>query len=185
VLGSIDVADAQLTTRRVWLRGTTTGRWALLLSFAPPGGALDGSLPPGATVDADVHYYPGAGQLRALVGTEHARAPGVPDLDGSSVTAAAEQFGALLADDPWAERVPVVLRGAPVPPPSDPGRWAFRDEAGATVPLVRGVEAWPLLARSMGDPVDVVGEWTRQGLLPLSFLPHPLDPVFSTEVLSR
>jgi hypothetical protein len=36
----------------------------------------------------------------------------------------------------------------------------------------------------MGDPVRVCAEWTRQGLRPLSFLPHPLDPVFSTEVVA-
>ncbi len=53
------------------------------------------------------------------------------------------------------------------------------------MPLLPGAEAWPLLARSMGDPIEVIGEWTRQGFLPLGFLPHPLDPVFSGEVLSR
>ncbi len=71
-----------------------------------------------------------------------------------------------------------------MPPDGDGGRWLFRGEDGGAVPLVPGVEAWPLVARSMGDPVEVVGEWTRRGFLPLSVLPHPLDPVFSTEVLS-
>lgn len=185
VLGYVDVPDYQVTTRRVWLRGEATGRWVLLLSFAAGGADLDAGVMPGVTLDADVHLYPGAGQHRGLVGTEHARTDGVGDVPGAGVAEAAERFAALLGEDPWAERLPVVLRGAPVPPLDDTGRWLFRDEDGDAVPLVAGAEAWPLLARSMGDPVEVAGEWTRHGFLPLGFLPHPLDPVFSSEVLSR
>jgi hypothetical protein len=185
VLGLVDVADYRLTSRRVWLRGLRSGRWAVLLSFAAGGAGLDSTVLPGVTIDADLHFYPGAGQHRALVGTEHSRVEGVPDVPGIGVRRAAEQFGALVAADPWAERLPVVLHGAPVPPGDERARWLFRGEDGAAVPLPSGTEAWPLLARSMGDPVDVAGEWTRRGFLPLGFLPHPLDPVFSVEVLSR
>lgn len=185
VLGYVDVADYRLTTRRVWMRGLSTGRWALLLSFAAGGADLDTSVMPGVTIDADVHFYSGAGQHRALVGVEHERTRGVPGGPAESVTGAAERYAALLAADPWAERLPVVLRGAPVLPDVDGRPWLFRDEAGAAAPMTPGAEAWPLLARSMGDPVDVAGEWTRQGFLPLGFLPHPLEPMFSTEVLTR
>jgi hypothetical protein len=184
VLGLVDVADYRLTSRRVWMRGTVTGRWAVLLSFAVGGSTLDDTVLPGTTIDADLHFYPGAGEHRALVGTEHARVDGVPPIAGTGVGEAAARFGALLAGDPWAERLPVVLHGAPVPPVEDGERWSFRGEDGVAVPLVPGVEAWPLLARSMGDPIDVAGEWTRRGLLPLGFLPHPLEPVFSVDVLS-
>lgn len=185
VLGLVDVVDDRLASRRVWLRGTSSGRWAVLLSFAAGGASPDSTVQPGVTIEADLHLYPGSGQHRALVGTEHGRVDGVPDVPGVGVRRAAELFGALVAADPWAERMPVVLHGAPVPPADDGGRWLFRGEDGAAVPLPPGVEAWPLLARSMGDPVHVVGEWTRRGFLPLGFLPHPLDPVFSLEVLSR
>jgi hypothetical protein len=184
VLGLVDVPDYRLTTRRVWLRGERTGRWALLLSFAVAGAGLDETVLPGSTLDADLHFYPGAGQLRGLVGTEHSRAGSVPDVPGVSVTEAASAFGDLLTADPWAERLPVVLAGAPLPPASDGGRWRFRSADGGVVPLPAGAEAWPLLARSMGDPIDVMGEWSHQGFHPLGFLPHPLDPVFSVEVLS-
>jgi hypothetical protein len=191
VLGSVDVPGDRVTARRVWLRGVATGRWALLLSYAVPGAALDASVVPGETVDADLHFYPGAGQHRALVGTEHGRAEGLPELVAHGVRRAAEDYGALLAEDPWAELCPVLVSGAPAPPDGAGGvddaargavRWTLRDEDGATVPLLPGVEAWPLLARSMGEPVPVFGEWTRRGFRPLSVLPHPHDPVFSTEV---
>ncbi len=185
VLGCLDVADYPLTTRRVWLRGARTGRWALLLSFAAGGAALDAAVLPGVTVDADLHLYPGAGQYRALVGVEHARAAGVGEVPGEDVRGAASRFAALLADDPWAERMPAVLTGAPLLPRTDGGPWLFRTEDGCVVPLLTATEPWPLLARSMGDPVEVAGEWTRHGFRPLGLLPHPLDPVFVGELQAR
>jgi hypothetical protein len=183
-LGSVDVADDRLAARRVWVRGERSRRWALLLSFAAGGAGLDADVMPGVTLDAELHFYPGSGQLRGLVGTEHARTESVPDVPGVPVQVAAAAFGDLLVADPWAERLPVVLTGAPVPPQQERGRWWFRSPDGSAVPLPPGAEAWPLLARSMGDPIDVMGEWSHQGFLPLGFLPHPLDPVFSVEVLS-
>lgn len=183
-LGSVDVVEDRLTARRVWLRGERTCRWVLLLSFAAGGAPLDAEVMPGVTLDADVHVYPGSGELRGLVGAVHARTQSVPEVPGSLVGEAAAAFGDLLAADPWADRLPVVLTGAPVPPERDRGRWWFRSPDGTAVPLLPGAEAWPLLARSMGDPIEVMGEWTHDGFLPLGFLPHPLDPVFSGEVLS-
>jgi hypothetical protein len=184
VLGLVDVPDYRLTSRRVWLRGSVSGRWAVLLSFAVGGAGLDTTVLPGVTIDADLHFYPGAGEHRALLGAEHDRLEGVLDAPGIGVGEAAAAFGALVAADPWAERLPVVLHGAPIPPDDAEQRWSFRGEDGLAVELVPGAGAWPLLARSMGDPIDVAGEWTRRGFLPLGFLPHPLDPVFSVEVLS-
>ena len=39
VLGVRDLLDGNVPGRRVWLRGRDTGRWAMLLTFAAPGGA--------------------------------------------------------------------------------------------------------------------------------------------------
>ena len=67
-LGAVDVVDATLRRRRVWLRGATSGRWAVWLTFAPPGQSFDDSVLPGTAISGDLHFYPGAGQHRALVG---------------------------------------------------------------------------------------------------------------------
>ena len=201
-LGAVDVVEDRLASRRVWLHGARTGRWALLLSFGVGGDGLDDSVLPGTVLDAGLHPYRGAGQLRALVGARHG--PAVPLSPGDAAAAAAgggpeeprdgrpwtgavgvaraaALFGELLAADPWAQRMPVLLVGAPLLPGEGPDRgdrWWFRGEDGAAVPLVAGAEAWEVLARSVGDPVEVMGEWTRDGFLPLGLLPHPLDPVF-------
>ncbi|HEY0699373.1 MAG TPA: SWIM zinc finger family protein, partial [Micromonospora sp.] len=54
VLGQVDLVDDKLTTRRTWLHGAGTGRFALLLSFAAPGQAFPADVGPGTTIDADL-----------------------------------------------------------------------------------------------------------------------------------
>ncbi|MGS2641046.1 SWIM zinc finger family protein [Streptosporangium sp. G12] len=71
VLGRRDEEHDRLIARRVWLRGRSTGRAALVLSFAPVGQALDASLVTGTTIDADLAFYPGSAPLRAVVAARH------------------------------------------------------------------------------------------------------------------
>ena len=158
VLGYVDLPDYQVTTRRVWLRGEATGRWVLLLSFAAGGADLDASVMPGVTLDADVHLYPGAGQHRGLVGDRarprrrrRRRARSRGGGGGGPVRGAARRgpVGGAAARR--------AARGAAAAAGRHGAGWLFRDEDGDAVPLVAGAEAWPLLARSMGDPVEVPG----------------------------
>jgi hypothetical protein len=60
------------------LRGTRTGRPALVLSFAAAGQVLDDWLPLGTETDAGLAFYPGAAQLRALVAAQHETAAAAP-----------------------------------------------------------------------------------------------------------
>jgi hypothetical protein len=70
-----------------------------------------------------------------------------------------------LARDPWLDRLGCVLRD--VSPTLTPdGGWLLRDEAGDALPLTAR-EHWRLLALSGGRPVDVMGEWNGEALLPL------------------
>ena len=71
VAGRSDVQEDRIVVRRTWLQGTGSGRWAMVLSFAAYGQALDGGLPVGAALEADVHFYPSARPLRALLGVVH------------------------------------------------------------------------------------------------------------------
>ena len=57
---------------------------------------------------------------------------------GDDLTAIGTQLADLLAADPWATRLPVVLAGVPVPPPPAGGPWQLRDAGGRSVPLVEG-----------------------------------------------
>jgi hypothetical protein len=165
VAGVTDEVTERLTTRRAWLRGRECGRPALVLSFAPPGQPLPGTLPAGHTVRGELAFYPGAVPLRALVAEagEPARSGGPA---GDSVVAALASFADALAADPWLERWPVLL--ADVAPVVDGDGWALVDCQGAALPLAERVDPWPLLAVSAGAPITVAGEWSTAGLRPLT-----------------
>jgi hypothetical protein len=169
VAGRSDSHEDRLVVRRTWLRGRTSLRWAMILSFAAYGQALDATLPVGASFCADVHYYPAACPLRALVSVVHE--PPVPDPAAPpavSVLAACADIGRALADEPWLERWPVTVRAAPT---RDRSRWMLADHTGA-LPLAdssTGPSGLPaLVALSGGEPLPVTAEWTVDGLLPVA-----------------
>ncbi|MCU1643643.1 MAG: hypothetical protein JWN03_3918 [Nocardia sp.] len=72
VVGRRTTTEDGLYTRRVWLRGRASARWALLVDhhYGSPSFPQDTPLP-GFQVEADVHYYPGSTPLRALWGARH------------------------------------------------------------------------------------------------------------------
>jgi SWIM zinc finger len=177
VVGSYDNQLEQLTTRRTWLRGARTGRPALVLAFAPPGRPLDATLPPGATVDAELAFYPGAQPLRAIVAELHGPTPTSPP-PGTTVEGLLTEYAEALARDPWLDRWPAVLTGVRLA--TAPGAAAgpktlhILDDAGDALPLrfptsdESRQDPWRLLAASGGARFTVAGEWTPHALRPLS-----------------
>ena len=167
VLAVRDVLDGQIPARRVWLRGQHTGRFALLLSFAPAGtfSGLEAALIPGLELHADLHFYPGQPELRAAAGTRHGSpaAAGRPAAD--DIAGLLSAWSAGLEKDPWLTEWPALVTGVPVP--GEPG-WQLADRAGLVVPLLGQESRWPLLAVSGGQPVSLAGEWTPAGLIPLT-----------------
>lgn len=167
VIAQRDAIEDRLATRRVWLRGTDSGRVALVLSFAPPGQQLDGSLELGTAVDADLHFYPSG--ARVLVGIRHGDPGLLPRLAAADVDQALAEYGAAIAADPWTPSWPVLL-GA-VAPIQRGGHWLVRQDDGTALPLVRSLgDPWRLLALSGGEPVTVAGEWAPDGFTPLSVI---------------
>ena len=164
VLGRRDLDQDRIRTRRTWLQGRKTGRTALVLSFAPDGQGLDGTLTVGTDADADLVFYPGAVPLRAVVLTKQ-DVPGGGPPAGDTIAGALAGYAAALAADPWLDSWPAVLEVTPARSPV----LAVSDEAGHALPLHPGAgDCWPLLAISGGRPVRVAGEWTPRGLWPLT-----------------
>ncbi len=79
VAGRSDTREDRIEVRRTWLRGATSGRWAVVLSFAAYRQSLDTSLEVGTTIHADLHRYPGHA-LRALVTPKPPPTPKVPQI---------------------------------------------------------------------------------------------------------
>ncbi|MFD0153169.1 SWIM zinc finger family protein [Streptomyces sp. NPDC055721] len=172
VLAQYDTADARLTTRRVWMYGTSTGRTALLLSFGAAGRAPGLALPVGALLDGELTPHSGAGRLRAEPG-EHfvpVDAPVSPP-PGGPVGEALGAYGRALRDDPWLDSWPVTLRQV-VPARAEYG-WQLADADGReALPLTPAAQnrpgLWRLVALSGGAPLTVFGECGHRGFTPLA-----------------
>ncbi|WP_344844133.1 SWIM zinc finger family protein [Kribbella ginsengisoli] len=166
VLGRVIEPDDHLTVRRLWLRGSTTGRLALILTFAAGGRQLD-PLParPGELIPAVLSYYPGALPMRALLTQTAPRLPS-PRPGGLNAKQALASYVESLAADPWNERWPLVL--ADVRPTPNGDNWALIDANQDALEVLPGVDLWKLLAVSAGDPVTVAGEWNRAGFKPMT-----------------
>ena len=165
VMGRSDTREDRIEVRRVWLRGLRSGEWAMVLSFAAYGQSLDETLAVGSVVHADLFRYPGALGLRVLLGPRHGDSSFEGDVVASSIAAACAQVGVAIAAEPWIERYPVCIRGAPA---RRQNRWLLTD-ATSSVPLVDGVTGIAaLLACSGGQSVAITAEWTPYGLVPLT-----------------
>ncbi|MFR9751145.1 DUF5691 domain-containing protein [Nocardia sp. 004] len=172
VVGLRITEEARLHTRRSWLYGRTSRRWALLVehSFGSPSFATD--LPAlGRLVDAQLHFYPGSVPLRAVWGERYgADEPGtaLPHSDNRPATIATElaEHAAALGADPWLRSWPMLLADV-VPTRTEQG-WYITESDGKALPIRDTEQPWTLLAVSGGHPVTVVGEWNADGLTPLS-----------------
>jgi hypothetical protein len=164
VAGRSDTREDRIEVRRTWLRGVSTGRWAMVLSFAAYRQSLDASLAVGTVVHADVHRYPG-GSLRVLLGASHGEpAPGAVPLVTTLEDACAE-IGAMVVAEPWVERLPAAVLAAPS---LLDGRWVLADASGSVPLLATPVALATVLAASGGSAVPVAVEWTPHGVVPLA-----------------
>ncbi|MGD9703552.1 MAG: SWIM zinc finger family protein [Acidimicrobiia bacterium] len=166
VAGRSDVLEDRIVVRRSWLRGAASRDWALVLSFAAYGQSLDGALPVGAVLSADLHRYPGRDELRCVLGAVHAAPEAQPDEPvTTSLAGACDEIGARLAAVPWLERWPVTVAAAPT---LAGGAWSLVDHTG-TVPLAPEQSAAATIAAlSGGRAVPITAEWTAAGFVPLT-----------------
>lgn len=173
VMGRADQRDERIVTRRTWLRGAQHQQWAMVLSFAAFGQALADDLWVGRVLEADLFRYPGALGLRAVVGRVHdvdrRGATWLDAIAAADVAAACAEVGAMVAAEPWSERLPVCMVAAP----RRLGRsWVLADDHGAVPMSLRGDALAGLLACTAYGAVPLTCEWTPEGFVPIAvFLP--------------
>lgn len=174
VLGQRSSDDGQLVTLQQWLYGERTGAVVTYLAFAAGGGVPEPGLPPGVRTEATVALYPGNLPPRALIAEQQADGDPLGPMPGAaSWTEALSGVPRVLAADPWADILPLAVRGLTVLPSAGAGsRWLLRDGTGLAVPVAAGPDVrWRLLALSGGRPVDVAGEWDGFGFTPQAAAP--------------
>jgi hypothetical protein len=170
IAGQRVVEEDRLRVQRTWLFGQTSGRAALLLSFAASKQSFELTLPVGALLDAELVFYPSAAPLRALLKGEHqtvALPGGGFPLETAPPAVARAAYAAALACQPWLEVFPLAL-GAVIPLVREE-RWFVRDAENRVWPLALSYPAtWELLALSGGHPINLVAEWDGETLWPLA-----------------
>ncbi len=165
VLGvALDSRDERLSERRVWLRGATSGRYALLLDFAFRCAAWDSQWLAGMRYPAHLRFYPGSAPLRALAENQGAGEAAPAWHDAPAITA--EHASHWLAANPWLPRVPLWLDTAQILPEND--GWSAQTPHGRYPLRIETQAAWLLLAFGGGHALRLMGEWDGRTLLPLS-----------------
>jgi Family of unknown function (DUF5691) len=167
-LGQIIEETERGKNQRTWLLGQETGRSALVLQFSYAGTPFAETYTMGIKQKATVAYWTGVHPQRALL---HKRTgaivPVQERLPGHDTCAAFfDEVATILAQCPWRERFLCVLRN--VVPLYDPehNQWWISDQEQQAIPL-QNKDHWSLLALSGGHPIDFVGEWNGETLLPL------------------
>ncbi|TDT29889.1 SWIM zinc finger family protein [Naumannella halotolerans] len=176
-VGVRDLDEEQVSTRRVWLRGQRTRRWALVLLHSANGAPWEMPLPPGSALTADLHFYPGRPALRAVIGATAGDAEPVSGwrVAGDTAAEVGRGWAELLALDPWTRQAPVLLAGTVG---FSEGRFGLTDADGVTVPLSGPEEIlWQVLALMAGVPAVLFGEWSEAGLLPGSVIDGRVHPL--------
>ena len=153
--------DVRLRETRTWLRGRDSGRWAVLMDFAPKGTPASNEPPVGTVVAGRVAFYPGASGLRGALRPEWTAAGDESEVAGSAgFTEALKEYAAAVARDPFVETWPVVVNETLVWWDRGSGRLSLVDATGLTVPLRFDDEAVAaLIAFCGGRPISVAGEW--------------------------
>ena len=108
VLGSLTKQEEALSSRRVWLRGERSRRFALLLDFAYGLAPFEQSWPVGATFDGALTYYPGSYPQRAILPSPR---PGGRPYDGlkgyTLIAEMLDNYRRALIAQPWLLQYPV------------------------------------------------------------------------------
>ena len=168
VLATRVTEDNRVYTRKVWLRGRTSERWAILLDFAHGTQRFPSAAPTvGTAVDADLHFYPAAAPLRAQLGTQHGLPAQISSLPGTDLDGALADYADALAADPWTRSWPMVLDA--VTPTCAADGWHLVDGHGRALPLGGGDnDRWRLLAVAGGRPLTVCGDWDGRSVTPVA-----------------
>ena len=177
VLGHAIEEGDMLSTRRTWL--WSGGQSALLLDFAAPGTPFGLGLIAGSCIDAELSFYPGTVQRRALIKVQHGVVEGArPSAAFGSIDDAYRAMAAQLSRFPWADRMAVGLRA--VTPIGD----ALCDESDHVVALPRAfADRYKLVALSGGRPLDVFGEWRQGVVVPMTaFVRDTVFPLQASEL---
>ncbi|MCB0189591.1 MAG: hypothetical protein KDE31_35205, partial [Caldilineaceae bacterium] len=174
VLSNTTEAEDPLTSQRIWLQESTSGKYALILNFAHNANlqTLDRHWLVGSEVDATIYYYAGAVPLRAIADKIAQPTALRVFQEGVAIADALHSVQQALAMNPWLTRYPLVLGdvvvGQAAASAQSTRQSYLYDRECHLLPIHAKAKAvWKLLSITGGEPAQVFGEWLGDGFLPL------------------
>ena len=168
VLGVVNGQEDKLRFRRVWLRGETSRRYALVVDYAFGDRPFERAWPLAASFDGTVHYYPGSYPQRAVFphpvpgGRPYDGLVGYADYEGLR-----NNYQKALAFNPWLYAYPAYLTG--VVPHQHKQTTYLTDATDEALPLPDDyADYYRLLALSGGRGLSVFAEYDGYRLRPLA-----------------
>lgn len=159
--------DGRLQSQRTWLRGESSGDRALALDFAAGGGSLGIAHVTGSIIETPLHLYPGTGARRAIFSTDPTASTDTGDLAEPIAHDSLDSAWAHgVAINPFGERVPVTVSG--VLRYDDATFSTSLVDGDRELPLIAGIDPWPLLAAVGPGRATMFGELEATGFRPLS-----------------
>lgn len=169
VLGQRDEQEDRLRMRRIWLRGETSQRVALILLFAHGQQPFEITLLPGIVLPAELAFFPSAYPQRALVKSRSAdpTPTTTPPESYTTIEPVFSAYSQALSQSPWLERLVISLEGVTIMESNE--KWYLRDRQNHGLPIAASYAAmFELVALAGGLPIGITGEWDGHAFYPLS-----------------
>lgn len=156
VLGKELSIENDLQTERCWLLGSRTNKYAVILSFAVNGNNSGSGLITGTSIDAELIYYPGSKQLRALLKEIHGTSQIINSGGYTDISDMLKDRTAFLKENPWIRRHPALIKNVCAEYAN--GSVHIKDINHHILPVRQNNKSmWNLLAISGGLEIDVFG----------------------------
>ncbi len=142
--------DSNLLTERIWLYGTETKRFALLLNYYAGDQLPPNTLVEGTTIAASLVYYPSIYPMRALIKEQvstHTVCP--PILGSGDMVTVFETVAAVVSYFPVVEKIPILIQHVRIA--LQGGQWYLMDQDQQGIALDNTVEiCWKILSTTGG-----------------------------------
>jgi len=166
VLGSkkeTSLTDPQLKSKRTWLKGVKTQKYALLLDFSFRNAPFENNFQTANIFNGELAYYPGF-PLRATIKHKQAFKGNLDQLSVfSNLTKYLSHYTEVLSENPFVYRYPFMVENIFFDKKGN-----LYDQDKINIPTQNNKTSYKLLAISGGLPITLFGEWNGNALLPMS-----------------
>jgi uncharacterized Zn finger protein len=158
--------EETLISQRCWLKGKTSGKTALILNFYHQSFPSDIGLIPGSSIHAELVFYPGTSQQRALIKTKTENKKNFIPEALPTINSGKKIFNRFCRETHWAEEFPVVIDNVIFTKLNE--EWYCSDTEKTLTPVHPSFENhWRLMALTGGNPAKISGIISTDYFLPL------------------